>query len=104
MLITTKFIFQIYCPYACIESACKQVFAVEEIQQTRWASWTCVVGPEINGIWEKYADANDVNAADANFGNEVVATGDDFGIGQLIVRCSLFRFRHQHSTVNLLDI
>ena len=57
------------------------MFSIDEIQQIRWASWTCVVGPEINGIWEKYADANDVNAADANFGNEVVATGDDFGIG-----------------------
>lgn len=70
--------------YSC-NIACKQVYSLDEIQQIRWATWTCVVGPEINGIWEKYGDVNDVNAADANFGNEVVATGDDFGIGSLLL-------------------
>lgn len=51
-----------------------------------WATWTCVLGPEVNGIWEKYTDTNDINATDAYFGGEVIATGDDFGF------VKLFRF------------
>ena len=45
-----------------------------------------MLGTEVNGIWEKYTDTNDVNAADACFSQEVVATGDDFGL------VKLFRF------------
>lgn len=40
----------------------------------------------MNGIWEKYTDTNDVNACDASFQNEVLVTGDDFGL------VKLFRF------------
>ena len=39
-----------------------------------------MLGSEVNGIWGKYADTNDVNAADANFDGKVVVTGDDFGM------------------------
>ncbi len=51
-----------------------------------WASWTCVLGPEVNGIWEKYTDTSDVNATDAYFGGETLVSGDDFGL------VKLFRF------------
>lgn len=58
----------------------------EEIKAIHWATWTCVLGVEVNGIWEKYTDTNDVNACDASFQNEVLVTGDDFGL------VKLFRF------------
>ena len=58
----------------------------EEIQVIQWSSWTGVLGPEVNGIWPKYSQVNDVNATDALFGQQVVATGDDFGL------VKLFRF------------
>ena len=38
----------------------------------------------MNGIWEKYTDTTDVNAAEANFQNGVVVTGDDFGQVKLV--------------------
>ena len=73
-------------PVGPIFPAGKQFTNAEEIRAVRWASFTGVLGPEANGIWEKYSDVTDVNATDANFGSEVIATGDDFGL------VKLFRF------------
>ena len=64
----------------------KQATNKEEIRGIHWATWTGVLGPEVNGIWEKYTDTNDINATDAYFGGECVVTGDDFGL------VKLFRF------------
>ncbi|XP_041352370.1 echinoderm microtubule-associated protein-like 6 isoform X2 [Gigantopelta aegis] len=64
----------------------KQATNKEEIASIHWATFTGVLGPEVNGIWEKYTDTNDVNAVDANFTAQVVATADDFGL------VKLFRF------------
>ncbi|XP_006814808.2 echinoderm microtubule-associated protein-like 6, partial [Saccoglossus kowalevskii] len=64
----------------------KHLTSKEEINAIHWSSWTCVLGAEVNGIWPKYTDVNDVNACDANFPGEVVVTGDDFGM------VKLFRF------------
>ncbi|XP_064621338.1 echinoderm microtubule-associated protein-like 6 [Lineus longissimus] len=61
----------------------KQVTAKEEIRNIRWQTWTGVLGPEVNGIWEKYTDTNDINATDAFFGSECIVTGDDFGLVKL---------------------
>ncbi len=43
-----------------------------------------MLGPEVNGIWEKYTDTNDINATDAYFGGDVIVTGDDFGLVKLM--------------------
>ena len=64
----------------------KQVTKGEEIRSIHWSSWTGVLGDEVNGIWEKYTDTNDVNATDANYGHDTIVTGDDFGL------VKLFRF------------
>ncbi|XP_033734062.1 echinoderm microtubule-associated protein-like 6 [Pecten maximus] len=61
----------------------KQVTNREEIVNIRWHTFTGVLGSEVNGIWEKYTDTNDVNAVDANFAAETVVTGDDFGLVKL---------------------
>ena len=61
-------------------SGFKQVTQEEELTSIHWATYTGVLGSEVNGIWGKYADTNDVNAADANFDGKVVVTGDDFGM------------------------
>ena len=58
----------------------------EEVQAMQWVSWTSVLGPEVNGIWPKYSQVNDVNATDTLFEHQVIATGDDFGL------VKLFRF------------
>ena len=64
----------------------KRITSKEEIQAIQWATWTSVLGAEVNGIWAKYSQVNDVNATDAVFEHRVIATGDDFGL------VKLFRF------------
>nr|CAB3242507.1 echinoderm microtubule-associated protein-like 6 [Phallusia mammillata] len=64
----------------------KHVTNAEEIRAIQWQTWTCVLGSEVNGIWPKYTQINDVNAVDASFPNDGIATGDDFGL------VKLFRF------------
>ncbi|KAG7492916.1 hypothetical protein MATL_G00019970 [Megalops atlanticus] len=64
----------------------KSVTAKEEMKGVHWMSWTCVIGPEVSGIWPKYSNINDINSVDANYSSAVLATGDDFGL------VKLFRF------------
>lgn len=65
-------------------TAGKQATNKEEIQSIHWSTFTGVLGAEVNGIWEKYTDTNDVNALDAYFRGEVAVTGDDFGLVKLL--------------------
>jgi WD40 repeat protein len=51
-----------------------------------WMTWTGVLGEEVAGIWPKYSQVNDVNAAHASYHHGTVATSDDFGL------VKLFRF------------
>lgn len=61
----------------------KEVTNKEELKGVQWASWTCVSGVEVNGIWPKYSDINDINSVDANFIGQVMVTADDYGIVKL---------------------
>uniref|UniRef100_A0A8C0ZH06 Echinoderm microtubule-associated protein-like 5 n=1 Tax=Cyanistes caeruleus TaxID=156563 RepID=A0A8C0ZH06_CYACU len=61
----------------------KEVTNKEELKGIQWASWTCVSGLEVNGIWPKYSDINDINSVDANFIGQVMVTADDYGIVKL---------------------
>ena len=65
-------------------SAGKQATSKDEVRAIHWATWTSVLGPEVNGIWEKYTDTNDINATDAFFGGDTIVTGDDFGLVKLM--------------------
>ncbi|XP_065115366.1 echinoderm microtubule-associated protein-like 6 isoform X2 [Paramisgurnus dabryanus] len=58
----------------------------EEAKGIHWMTWTCVLGAEVNGIWPKYSNVNDINSVDANYSSAVLVTGDDFGL------VKLFRF------------
>ncbi|EHB11852.1 Echinoderm microtubule-associated protein-like 5, partial [Heterocephalus glaber] len=61
----------------------KEVTNKEEIKTVHWASWTCVSGLEVNGIWPKYSDINDINSVDGNYIGQVLVTADDYGIIKL---------------------
>ncbi|XP_074487309.1 echinoderm microtubule-associated protein-like 6 isoform X4 [Sebastes fasciatus] len=58
----------------------------EEAKGIHWMTWTGVIGPEVNGIWPKYSNVNNVNSVDANYSSAVLVTGDDLGL------VKLFRF------------
>ncbi|KAL8169064.1 UNVERIFIED_CONTAM: Echinoderm microtubule-associated protein-like 5 [Gekko kuhli] len=61
----------------------KEVANKEELKGIQWASWTSISGLEVNGIWPKYSDINDINSVDANFMGQVLVTADDYGIVKL---------------------
>jgi len=61
----------------------KQATGREELAAIHWATFTGVLGQEVNGIWEKYTDTNDVNAVDTFFNGKLAVTGDDFGLVKL---------------------
>ncbi|XP_078613343.1 echinoderm microtubule-associated protein-like 6 isoform X1 [Branchiostoma floridae x Branchiostoma japonicum] len=56
----------------------------DEIKSISLDTWTGVLGSEVNGIWPKYADKTDVNAADVSFQDKLIATGDDSGFVKLM--------------------
>ncbi|CAB1335195.1 unnamed protein product, partial [Coregonus sp. 'balchen'] len=62
----------------------KEITNREELKLVQWSSWTCVLGPEVNGIWPKYSEINDINSVDANFNNQVLVTADDYGLVKLL--------------------
>ncbi|EGV91908.1 Echinoderm microtubule-associated protein-like 5 [Cricetulus griseus] len=61
----------------------KEVTSKEETKGVHWASWTCVSGLEVNGIWPKYSDVNDINSVDGNYVGQVLVTADDYGVVKL---------------------
>ena len=40
----------------------RQNISAAAVSQIQWASWTCVLGPAVRGIWPPGADVTDVNA------------------------------------------
>ncbi|XP_047191015.1 echinoderm microtubule-associated protein-like 6 isoform X1 [Scophthalmus maximus] len=61
----------------------KAVVSKEEVKGQRWASWSCVLGSEVCGIWPKYSDLTQINAVDANHAAAVLVAGDDLGLVKL---------------------
>ena len=53
----------------------------------RWATWTCVLGDDVQGIWEKFTNTDDINAVDVC--KENIVTGDDFGKVQWFIGSTL---------------
>ena len=49
------------------------------LKDEKWASWTCVLGWSVQGIWPPYSDGTDINAVDRSPESGVLATADDFG-------------------------
>lgn len=74
-------IFLINC---CSVSIAGKFLTKEEAKGIHWMTWTCVLGPEVNGIWPKYSNVNDINSVDANYSSAVLVTGDDFGLVKLL--------------------
>ena len=43
-----------------------------------WATWTCVLGWPVQGIWPECSNGSDINSLDRHPQKNVIATGDDF--------------------------
>jgi len=49
-----------------------------QFRDEKWASWTCVIGWPVQGIWPPCSDGSDINAVDRHPAGNVLATADDF--------------------------
>lgn len=51
----------------------------ENQRDTRWATWTCVLGFDVMGIWPRDSDGTDINSCDRSPSGRYLLTADDFG-------------------------
>ncbi len=49
------------------------------LRDEKWASWTCILGWSVQGIWPPCSDGSDINSVDRSVDCSVLATADDFG-------------------------
>jgi len=59
------------------------------LRDEKWATWTCVLGWPVQGIWEPATDGTDINYIDRSHnphknGYHIIALGDDFGKVRLL--------------------
>jgi microtubule-associated protein-like 6 len=64
----------------------QQIPKAHELRDVHWATWTCVLGWPVQGIWPPCADGTDVNSVDRSHVGSLLATGDDLG------KVKLFRY------------
>uniref|UniRef100_A0A672RDK8 Echinoderm microtubule-associated protein-like 1 n=1 Tax=Sinocyclocheilus grahami TaxID=75366 RepID=A0A672RDK8_SINGR len=62
-----------------IPSVCKQVVSVETTRDIEWATFTCILGFHIFGLWPDGSDGTDINAVCSSNAKKLLITGDDFG-------------------------
>lgn len=48
-------------------------------KDTQWATWTCVLGFPVMGIWPNDSDGTDINACDRSPCSKYLVTADDYG-------------------------
>jgi microtubule-associated protein-like 6 len=58
----------------------KQKRSASELRDVQWASWTCVLGWPVQGIFQEEMDGTDVNAVHRNPTGNLLATADDNGM------------------------
>jgi microtubule-associated protein-like 6 len=64
----------------------KQITSASKLRDEVWATWTCVLGSPVQGIWPASSDGTDINAVDRSHSGNLLATADDFG------KIKLFRY------------
>ncbi|KTF88448.1 hypothetical protein cypCar_00005501 [Cyprinus carpio] len=62
-----------------IPSVCKQVVSVETTRDIEWATFTCILGFHVFGLWPDGSDGTDINAVCSSNSKKLLVTGDDFG-------------------------
>lgn len=64
----------------CDTATSEQVRSASSVKNVAWATWTCVLGWPVQGIWPECADGTDINAVCASASRTVLATGDDSSV------------------------
>uniref|UniRef100_UPI00358FA3EB echinoderm microtubule-associated protein-like 2 n=1 Tax=Myxine glutinosa TaxID=7769 RepID=UPI00358FA3EB len=64
---------------------CRQELKADSIRDIDWATYTCVLGFHIYGVWPDSSDGTDINAVCRSHSRSAVAVADDFGKVQLFI-------------------
>ena len=64
----------------------KQITKSSSFADTEWATWTCIFGWPVQGIWPECSSGDDINSCDVDKTKKVIVTGDDFS------KVKLFKF------------
>ena len=64
----------------------KQITKSSTFSDTKWATWTCIFGWPVQGIWPECSSGDDINSCDVDKTRKVIVTGDDFS------KVKLFRY------------
>ena len=64
----------------------KQITKSSNFADTEWATWTCVLGWPVQGIWPECSSGDDINSCDVDKTRKVIVTADDYS------KVKLFRF------------
>ncbi|KAJ3087753.1 Echinoderm microtubule-associated protein-like 5 [Quaeritorhiza haematococci] len=56
----------------------KQITSATAMKDVEWATYSCILGWPVQGIWEKGMDGTDINTANRNPESSCIASGDDF--------------------------
>uniref|UniRef100_UPI00358F089D echinoderm microtubule-associated protein-like 2 isoform X4 n=1 Tax=Myxine glutinosa TaxID=7769 RepID=UPI00358F089D len=66
-----------------LATSCKQVTSAASVRSVEWATYTCVLGFHVYGVWSDGSDGTDINALCRSHSQRVLAIADDFGKVQL---------------------
>ena len=59
---------------------------ISSMRDVEWATWTCVLGWPVQGVWPECASGDDINACDVDKTKQYLVTSDDYG------KVKLFRY------------
>ena len=62
-----------------VDAGAQDPSGASHLRDTEWATWTCVLGWPVQGIWPAFADGTDINSVDRSKSKKLLATADDFG-------------------------
>ncbi|XP_072293384.1 echinoderm microtubule-associated protein-like 4 [Eucyclogobius newberryi] len=61
-----------------VVNGCSQIKNRSDCKDTEWATYTCVLGFHVFGVWPEGSDGTDINALVRSHNRRVVALADDF--------------------------
>uniref|UniRef100_A0A3Q4GPC0 EMAP like 4 n=1 Tax=Neolamprologus brichardi TaxID=32507 RepID=A0A3Q4GPC0_NEOBR len=75
-----------------VPNACKYIRNRSECKDIDWATYTCVLGYHVFGVWPEGSDGTDINALIRSHNRKVIALADDFCKVHLFAYpCSTFK-------------
>uniref|UniRef100_A0A8C4QLL8 EMAP like 2 n=1 Tax=Eptatretus burgeri TaxID=7764 RepID=A0A8C4QLL8_EPTBU len=85
-----------------LATSCKQVTSAASVRSVEWATYTCVLGFHVYGVWSDGSDGTDINALCRSHSQHVLAIADDFGKVQLFpfpcAPCHIYGGHSSHVT------